>query len=497
MSYQKKQLLVSWIGATDLKSSAEQLAGPIWATVSAKSFDAIELIYNYPDEEVEPYLAMLADQLDCIVTAHKAQIQSPIDYREIYLAADHFLSQRTLSDTELSILLSPGTPAMQVVWVLLGKTRYPCQFYQASREQGVQCVDIPVRLSAQFLPAIGQLSTSNLQGLIYDSFPISSAFNDILTRCDDIQQLILKAQILAEQEVPTLILGESGTGKELFARAIHHASSRKDKAFVAINCGAIPSELIDSVLFGHKRGAFTGAVADKAGVFEQANQGTLFLDEFAELDAAAQVRLLRVLNDGRFTRLGDTKEQRSDFRLIVATNKDLMAEVSKGHFREDLFYRVAIGILRLPPLRERGDDIAYLAEALMLQLTEVYPDLAGKNISDSAKKVITLHNWPGNIRELKATLLRAALWATSDTISARDIEQAILPTSDSNGSILNQNISQDFDIHVVLGDVERHYILAALSKTNGSKRKAAQLLGYNNHQTLSNRMKKLAITSAD
>lgn len=337
MSYQKKQLLVSWIGATDLKSSAEQLAGPIWATVSAKSFDAIELIYNYPDEEVEPYLAMLADQLDCIVTAHKAQIQSPIDYREIYLAADHFLSQRTLSDTELSILLSPGTPAMQVVWVLLGKTRYPCQFYQASREQGVQCVDIPVRLSAQFLPAIGQLSTSNLQGLIYDSFPISSAFNDILTRCDDIQQLILKAQILAEQEVPTLILGESGTGKELFARAIHHASSKKDKAFVAINCGAIPSELIDSVLFGHKRGAFTGAVADKAGVFEQANQGTLFLDEFAELDAAAQVRLLRVLNDGRFTRLGDTKEQRSDFRLIVATNKDLMAEVSKGHFREDLF----------------------------------------------------------------------------------------------------------------------------------------------------------------
>ncbi|WP_335901550.1 sigma-54 dependent transcriptional regulator [Shewanella algae] len=496
MNYQNKQLLVSWIGATDLKLSAEQLAGPIWATVSAKSFDAVELIYNYPDEVVEPYLAMLSGALDCIVTAHKAEIQSPIDYREIYLAADHFLSQRTFADTDLSILLSPGTPAMQVVWVLLGKTRYPCQFYQASREQGVQCIDIPVRLSAQFLPAIDQLSTSCLDSLVQDMPSISSAFNDILTCCDDIQQLIIKAQVLAKLEVPALITGESGTGKELFARAIHNASNRKDQAFVAVNCGAIPPELIDSVLFGHKRGAFTGAVTDQAGVFEQADKGTLFLDEFAELGSAAQVRLLRVLNDDKFTRLGDTKEQCSDFRLIVATNKDLMTEVSSGHFREDLFYRVAIGILELPPLRARGEDIAYLADAIMLQLTEAHPALVGKIISESAKSFITRHRWPGNIRELKATLLRAALWATSDTISASDIEKAILLTPDLSDSILNRNVSQGFDLQLVIEEVERHYITSALNEAAGNKRKAAQLLGYNNHQTLSNKMKKLAIEVA-
>ncbi|BAJ01314.1 sigma-54 interaction domain-containing protein [Shewanella violacea] len=489
----KQRLLVSWIGGNDLNMPEGQMTGPIWATIKSAKFDGIELIYNYSDDEVRPYVSLLSERVKCKINTRKANLSSPIDYEDIYIAAEQLLKDVVHPESDLSILLSPGTPAMQAIWVLLGKTRFPCTFYQASKEQGVEAVKIPFKLYAEYVPAVTQLNQSELNNLAQLEAPIDSAFDDIITNGTDIQTLKYQAQILAQQEVPVLICGESGTGKEMFARAIHNASVRKDKPFIAVNCGAFPSELIDSILFGHKRGAFTGAVSDKAGVFEQAHNGTLFLDEFGELEPAVQVRLLRVLQDGKYTRLGDSDEQSSNFRLITATNKNLISEVAHGRFREDLFYRVAIGVLQLPPLRLRQGDLDFLVDSLMQTVVKEHPVLQGKNISHLAKEIIKQHKWPGNIRELKATLLRAALWSSSDCIDEAEMRQALFIMEGKQESLLDRDIQQDFDINDILSEVESHYIVKALEQADGNKSKVAKLLGYNNHQTLSNRLKKLGI----
>lgn len=382
---------------------------------------------------------------------------------------------------------------MQAVWILLGKTRYQATFYQSSREQGVEQVNIPFEIAAEYIPPAKSISARQLNVLSEAAPPANAAFSDIITQSPVVEQLIQRAQILAEHEVPVLIDGQSGTGKELFARAIHNASARKDKPFVAVNCGAFPSELIDSMLFGHKKGAFTGAVADKPGFFEQANGGTLFLDEFGELEPAVQVRLLRVLQDKTFTRVGDTKEQRSDFRLVAATNKKLIAEIAQGHFREDLFYRVAVGTIHLPSLKQREGDVLLLSHSLLDLMGQEYPLLKSKKLSISACKVIQQHDWPGNIRELKATLLRAALWSAAEEIGGDDIRQALFDTSAArvpNGDILNRDLSEGLNLQGLVGEVASHYIDRALAQTAGQKGKAAELLGFKNHQTLGNWQKK-------
>lgn len=493
MNIINEKVLVSWIGGNDLESKASKMTGPIWATVSDVTFDRLELIYNYPSDLVTPYLELLTGNLSCPVNARKADLSSPINFGEIYLAAERLLDIISRETIALSILLSPGTPAMQAVWILLGKTRFACNFYQASKEQGVNIVEIPFKLTAEYIPSMTNLAPTEFGQLGLLDSDADPAFDDIITLDPEMLLLKAKAQVLASHEVSVLICGESGTGKEMFARAIHNASARRDKPFVAVNCGAFPSELIDSILFGHKKGAFTGAVSDKVGVFELAHSGTLFLDEFGELNSSAQVRLLRVLQDGKFTRLGDSKERSSNFRLITATNRDLMADVSKGRFREDLFYRVAIGVLSLPPLRSRQSDLDHLADQFTAMLTQEYPSLGGKKISTAAKKIISNHRWPGNIRELKATILRAALWSETAVLEDVDIRRAILSTLQNSESILERDISKGVDIKSIIDLVERHYLERGLAFTSGNKRKTALLLGYNNHQTLNNRLKKLGL----
>src|SRR5690606_31157164 len=320
--------------------------------------------------------------------------------------------------------------------------------------------------------------------------PVDAAFDNIITRNPQMQELIRQARTLSQHDVPVLILGESGTGKELFARAIHNASARGSQPFVALNCGAIPPELIDSELFGHKKGAFTGAVADRAGVFEQAEGGTLFLDEFGELSPAAQVRLLRVLQDSQYVRVGDTQTCKANVRIICATNRDLLQDIQAGSFREDLLYRVAVGVLKLPALRDRDGDLMLLVEALLQGLAE--SGFAGKKISAGAKKVILNHRWPGNIRELRSTIQRSMLWASGDSISEHDMQQALFaaPQSQQQDSLLNRRIGEGFDIEGVLGEVAAHYIERALKESGGQKTRAAELLGFKNHQTFTNWQKK-------
>ncbi|WP_445361910.1 sigma 54-interacting transcriptional regulator [Microbulbifer sp. EKSA005] len=499
MSRSKRQVMISWIGANDLKNTSNGAVdgrplGPIASTLKSHSFDAVELLYSYPEAEVNPYLHWLSQQVEIPTKAYPESLVSPVDFSAIYEAADKHLARLVDEGCELSILLSPGTPAMQSIWILLGKTRYSSRFYRASIEEGVEEVTLPFELSAEYIPAAKELSSSKISQLAEAVAPVDAAFDSIITRNPDMQRLKAQAQVLAQRNVPVLIYGETGTGKELFARAIHNASDRASRPFIPLNCGAIPSELVDSVLFGHTKGAFTGAASDKAGVFEQAHGGTLFLDEFGELEPSVQVRLLRVLQEGTFVPVGGTREKRVDVRLVSATHRNLMEAVANASFREDLFYRIAVGVLHLPPLREREGDLSLLAGVILEALCEQDVGLRGKKLSPGAMNLIIKHPWWGNVRELQSSLLRAALWCQGDTISAQDVRQALFQMPEKNSGLLDKDVSKGIDLQGLCDDVMRHYIPLAFDVAQGKKTKAAELLGFNSYQTLENKVKKLSIS---
>jgi DNA-binding NtrC family response regulator len=493
MAREVHKTLVSWIGGNDLNGMVDQPSGPVWSTLSGAEFDSVQLLYSYPQERVEPYLSWLQQQVDTPIQATEANLSSPVNFGEIYLAAEPLLGKLSDAETELSILLSPGTPAMQAVWILLGKTRYPAVFYQSSREGGVERVEIPFEVAAEFVPTVSDLTDATLSALADSRAPIDAAFDNIVTQNPRMLVLKQQAQLLAERNVPVLIYGETGTGKELFARAIHNASPRSGNQFVALNCGAIPEELIDSTLFGHKRGAFTGAISDRPGVFQQANGGTLFLDEFGELSPQSQVRLLRVLQEGNLVPVGGDKEIPVNVRVITATHRNLMEAVADGHFREDLFYRVAVGVLHLPPLRAREGDLSLIADMVLRAQGERDSALDGKKLSADAKKIILQHPWRGNVRELQSTLIRAALWSSKEVIAGSDISQALFKMPERESGLLSHDVSQGVDLQGLMGKLAAHYIHDAMAQTAQNKTKAAKLLGLKSQQTLSNWIEKYDI----
>ncbi|RPJ34638.1 MAG: sigma-54-dependent Fis family transcriptional regulator [Verrucomicrobiaceae bacterium] len=231
---------------------------------------------------------------------------------------------------------------------------------------------------------------------------------------------------VARTDAPVLIAGESGTGKELVAKAVHEYSPRRQKEMITINCGAIPENLLESELFGHEKGSFTGAIARRAGRFEQADGGTLFLDEIGDMPLSIQVKLLRVLQDGSFSRVGSNETITTDVRIIAATHKDLAAEVAAGRFREDLYYRLNVVEIRIPPLRERREDIPLLAEFFLQRITRKN-GMARIHLSAEAVSTLQSHHWPGNVRELENTIARACALASSNILLPSDIPLASAP----------------------------------------------------------------------
>lgn len=486
-------VLVTWIGKRDLETIGTPNQGPILTTLQAFTFDKVVLIGAYTESELREFKAWLIECLGAYsitIEAHQETLLSPIDFASIYQVADRHLQRLHSDKSNLSVLLSPGTPAMQAVWILLGKTKYPVTFYQSSREQGVEQVKIPFNIAAEYIPSAASVNDQHLANLINDQAPVHAAFDDIITQDPNMLRLKKQAQILAEREVPVLIQGETGTGKELFARAIHNASQRANKPFIALNCGAIAPELIDTTLFGHKKGAFTGATSDRAGVFQQAHGGTLFLDEFGELTLAAQVRLLRAIQEGLVTPIGSQKEESVDVRIITATHRNLIEDIANGVFREDLFYRVAVGVLTLPPLRSREGDLLHLAETLLAGLAKQDKALEDKKFSVDAKNLILLHRWPGNIRELRSTILRASLWSSDELISGDEMQQAFFHRPQKQDGLLDREISQGIDIRNIVSELVGHYVPKALSAAQGNKSDAAKLLGLKNYQTLNNWIEK-------
>jgi two-component system response regulator PilR (NtrC family) len=283
-----------------------------------------------------------------------------------------------------------------------------------------------------------------------------------------------------------LITGESGTGKELVARALHARSSRSDRPFVAVNCGALPDTLLDSELFGHMRGAFTGADTNKKGLLEVAEKGTIFLDEIGEMSAMVQVKLLRVLQERKFRRLGGTDEVAADIRIITATNRDLSKMVAEGAFREDLFYRINVIPVKLPPLRERQDDIPAIAEHFVAKFASLMKkDVQG--ISGAAMTCLRTYAWPGNVRELENAIERAVALERTPAVLPDSLPEAVRracvsagPPPPPNGDDLPLRGGFDLEQHVQ--GIEREYITEALRRSNGVKKHAAELLGLSFRQ---------------
>jgi transcriptional regulator with GAF, ATPase, and Fis domain len=318
------------------------------------------------------------------------------------------------------------------------------------------------------------------------------AFEQMIGRSPLFREALTRAAQVARTETTALITGESGTGKELVARAIHYASPRADGPFVAVNCAALPDTLLESELFGHERGAFTGADRQRPGRFELAAHGTLFLDEIGELSPAVQVKLLRVLQEREFERVGGTATVKADLRLIAATNRDLMAEMTAGRFRNDLFYRLSVFNVHLPPLRDRGDDVLLLADAFIRTLAAEMGS-TDVTLSRDAVELLRRHPWPGNIRELQNAIERGLITCEGALVTAAHLAiSAISSPSEQRTPPQPPEPVRPAATSVDLHELERKAIVDALQRTHGHKARAAALLGLTRFQLYS-RLKRYGI----
>jgi two-component system response regulator PilR (NtrC family) len=340
---------------------------------------------------------------------------------------------------------------------------------------------------------------------------LTSAAKKILGDSPPVRALLALIERVAGSKTNVLIIGESGTGKELVARMIHDRGPLRGKPFIPVNCGAIPETLIESEMFGHKKGSFTGAVGDKLGLFEAASGGTLFLDEVGELPLSMQVKLLRAIQERVIRKVGGTDDIHIDVRIIAATNRDLEAGVAKGTFREDLYYRLNVLLIKTPPLRERRGDVRLLAQVFLRR----FADKQGKALTGfapDAMAALEAFNWPGNIRELENIVERAVTLENGTEISLSSLPANVigakaplaggapvsgLPAATTELRLPAPNFaSGPLNLDAILADVERAYLVAALEHAGGVKKRAAELLGIT-FRSMRYRLKKIGLDAGD
>lgn len=519
-----RRILATWIGHTDLKAmgatlpAAKQNAiaavvraeiedsagpGPIKSLLDQEKFNQIHLLSNYEMAVTKQFARWLRKR--CV--AHQVELENPSDHGQILDVVKPVLDSFGIEkDDELCFHLSPGTPAMAAIWILLGKSRYPATLFQTHYEK-VWKTEIPFDITTDVIPQLLREPDRFWQHLATKTPQEIRGFEGIVGKSPAIRMAVGRAQRAAIHDVPVLILGESGTGKEMFAEAIHYASHRRDKEPILINCAAISSNLLESELFGHLKGSFTGADKNRKGAFELAHGSTLFLDEVGECDLDMQAKLLRALQpppkEGPccciIRPVGGEKDIKVDVRVVAATNKDLIEAVEKGAFREDLLYRLSIVTVKLPPLREREGDVILLAESLLLDINKRLRKRGGagyedKSLSNDTKRFIQRYHWPGNVRELSNALLQAAVMAQGTTLEPHDIAAAIteLPGKKSS-DILGCPLGGEFSIDATLEEIQAHFIRRAMAEAGGMVTKAAKLLGMKHYQTLSAQLDRLGI----
>jgi two-component system, NtrC family, response regulator PilR len=311
--------------------------------------------------------------------------------------------------------------------------------------------------------------------LLKSHFNHQNAIQNIVGSSPKMKELFNAIETIGATQSTVLIFGESGTGKELVAKAIHLKSSRSDLPFVSINCGAFPETLLESELFGYMKGAFTGATLNKKGLFEVADKGTIFLDEIGEMSAAMQVKLLRVLQEKKFRRVGGTEEIPLDVRVIAATNKDLQKLIAENKFREDLYYRVSVIPVEIPPLRERKEDIGCLAEHFLLKFN-LQMQRSIIRVSERAMQCLEQYDWPGNVRELENTIERAVAFETTEEIKMERLPPKISRLNLAEIARPDKIPEKGIDLEKHLAEIEKSYILEALQKSGGVQTRAAGLL---------------------
>ncbi|MBS0207201.1 MAG: sigma 54-interacting transcriptional regulator [Planctomycetes bacterium] len=522
-----RRLLFSWIGYADLRALAATLdeperaevlkgvnpssptpgkPGPIKCLLNKEKFDEIHLLTDHSAFKNRLFVKWLG--VDAVL--HSVKLKDPTNYPEVFAVVDaevaSVVSVPRTDRLNLCMHLSPGTPTMTAIWLFLGKSKYPATFFQA-HEGNAGETSVPFDLVVDFIPQVLRDADARLQRLASQSPKEIEGFESIIGESRNLRVAVGSAQRAAKRDVSVLILGESGTGKEKFAKAIHDASPRSRKSFVSINCAAISTELLESELFGHKKGAFTSAIADRDGAFKEADGGTLFLDELGECDPAMQAKLLRVLQPPDtdpchrvFYRVGDSKPITSDVRIIAATNRNLLQAISRNEFRDDLYYRVAAITIKLPPLRERREDIPLLVPELLNRINQQFekrePGFQHKRISNSAMAFVRKYPWPGNVRQLYNTLLQAAVMTDGEVMDRQDIADAIAevpgkPTVD----LMEQPLGEGFVLTEFLEEIQRHYLLRGMKEAGGVKTRAAELLGYKSYQTLAAQLDRLNIES--
>ncbi len=529
-------ILVSWLGHTDLRyfgldADAETQSrvceivrdkgalkvsgpgpGPVRTMLANRAFDEVHFLSTYPNDLADAFVVWTGVQAN----VHQTALQNPTDYREVYTETERLLGDICRAQGEhpfkLHLLLSPGTPTMAAIMVLLGKTKYPATFWQTYKAEAKQA-DIPFDLIMDVVPDLLRGADNRLQHLAALAPKDIDGFHEIIGDSAAIRLAVGRARKAALRDVPVLLVGESGTGKEMFARAIHQASHRRDKPFLAINCAAIPGQLMESELFGHVRGAFTDAKFDRKGALAEANGGTLFLDEVGELHPDVQAKLLRVLQPPpgtspctrEFAPVGSVKTQRSDVRVVAATNRDVLAMIREGAFREDLFYRLAVITLKLPPLRERRTDIVAIAERLLGQINAEFarqdvrakePGYKDKALSASAKAFVVRHKWSGNVRELYNALIQAAVMTDDPEIHDADLSAATVEMPSCCDHLQDPAelpLGGDFSLEDHLISIHKSYLHRAMLEAKGVKARAARLLGMKNYQTLDAQLKRLGI----
>ena len=524
-----KRVLACWVGHNDLLAMAADLpareqkkvlalikrdlpakkqSGPIKTLVDAVKFAEVHLLSNFDAWVNRSFVKWLGRD----AKIHAVEIEGPTDYPSIFSAADGVLQQLTSRKSdgvrELCIHLSPGTPAMAAVWVLLGKSRYPATFYQ-SYAGTASVTDIPFDLVLDYVPELLQSPDSSLQHLAARSPQEVEGFQKIIGKSQAIRLAVGRGQKAAIRDIPVLILGDTGTGKEMFARAIHAASHRKDGPFIAINCAAMPKDLLESELFGHKKGAFTGANDDRVGAFESADGGTLFLDEVGECGPEMQAKLLRALQPPPekgpchrvFQRLGETKDRSSNVRIVAATNRDLMREIRLNRFREDLYYRLAVVTLKLPPLRERRGDVPLLADALLRQINSEFaatePGYCDKSLSKSAISFLRRHPWRGNVRQLYSALVQASVMSDGDVLKPGDLSAAVAEHGEGDEEdVFKVALGDGFCLDEHLEKIQRQFLIRGMDEAEGVLAKASRLLGIKHYQTLDAQLERLRVDKA-
>ncbi len=345
---------------------------------------------------------------------------------------------------------------------------------EATRKGAYDFLEKPLDTDRLLVTLRNALAVKGLSDSVERLLSEVESHHEIVGSSFQIRQVLERVERVGPTEARVLITGENGTGKELVARAIHRLSSRSEENFVEVNCAAIPSELIESELFGHIKGSFTGAVADRAGKFEQAHLGSLFLDEVGDMSLAAQAKVLRALEQSIVTRVGSSKSIEVDVRVVAATNKDLETEIQEGRFREDLYYRLAVVPIEVPPLRDRREDIPMLVRHFV-GLLERNDRVTPREISKGAMDRLQLLEWPGNVRELRNTVERLLILSGGDTIEADDVEY--LASGGLGGSSLGQEILQANSFSEFKDRAERAYLLQRLREHDWNVSETARTIG--------------------